>query len=138
MSRAVNFMDRRVDGEGVKTPLLVIVCMLAVVSLGALDRSPPEIGSELDRDGDGKVDYRVYYDERGGVAREEMDFDYDGTMDTFYFYQAGVLQRQEIDSNRDGKVDLWVYLLDGSYVKRYERDTDGDGKPDMARDFGGK
>jgi hypothetical protein len=122
----------------VKTSLLIIVCMLAAGSLGALDRGPSESGSEIDRDGDGKVDYRVYYDEKGAAVREEMDFDYDGAMDTFYFYQAGVLQRQEIDSNKDGRVDLWVYLLDGSYVKRYERDTDGDGKPDVVRDFGGK
>ena len=90
---------------------------------------------EIDRNGDGVIDYRVVYDRRGAVSREEMDFNYDGVMDTFYYYANGVLQREEIDSNNDGKIDIWVYLVDGTYVLRYERDTDGDGKPDFVRDF---
>ncbi len=92
---------------------------------------------ELDRNGDGKVDYRVLYDSAGRVSEEQMDFKGNGIMDTFYYYKGGVLQRVQIDSKDSGKIDIWVYLLDGTYVQRYERDTDGDGKPDVIRNFGG-
>ena len=133
---------------------LVLLCLLAAAALPALDNAGPGSpatppapllpqgaanGSvELDRNGDGHVDYRVYYDARGKVAREELDFNFDGKMDTFYYYKDGVLQREELDTHFDGRIDIWVYLLDGTYVLRYERDMDGDGKADVVRDFGGK
>ncbi len=97
----------------------------------------PDSVEEVDRNGDSVVDYRVVYDHAGMVSRVEMDYDLDGKMDTFFFYDKGVLQREEIDSNGDGKVDIWVYLVDGKYVQRWERDTNGDGTPDVVRDFGG-
>ena len=100
-------------------------------------RGAPNSVVELDRDGDGKIDYRVVYDQAGVVSREEMDYNFDGKMDTFYYYKGGVLQRIEVDSKNTGKIDIWVYLLDGTYVQRYERDTDGDGKPDLVRTFNG-
>ena len=91
---------------------------------------------ESDSTGSGVIDYRVYYDQRGKVAREEMDYNHRGRMDTFYYYKDGVLQRVEIDSKGTGKIDIWVYLVDGTYVQRYERDTTGSGKPDLVRNFG--
>jgi len=97
----------------------------------------PNATIELDRNGDGKVDYRVVYDAKGKVLREEMDYNYDGVMDTFYYYADGVLSRVEIDSKNNGKIDIWVYLLEGKYIQRYERDTTGSGKPDVVRVFGG-
>ncbi|HTP57496.1 MAG TPA: hypothetical protein VMM82_01175 [Spirochaetia bacterium] len=133
---------------------LVLLCLLAACGLSALDkaapgsmaaaptpllpRGAPNGSVELDRNGDGVVDYRVYYDARGKVAREELDFNFDGKMDTFYYYKDGVLQREELDTRFNGQIDIWVYLLEGTYVQRYERDLDGDGKPDIVRDFGGK
>jgi hypothetical protein len=87
---------------------------------------------------DGPIDYRVYYDRRGSLSREELDFNHDGKMDTFYYYKSGVLERVEIDSKFNGKIDIWIYLLEGKYIRRYERDTTGSGKPDVVKDFGGK
>jgi hypothetical protein len=129
--------------------LPALLCAFSLVPL-VLHASPnvpaapplPTLGApnaivELDLNSDGQVDYRVVYDAKGNLAREELDFNYDGVMDTFYYYANGVLARQEIDTKSIGRIDLWIYLVDGLYVQRYERDTDGDGKPDVVRNFGG-
>ncbi len=152
--RGLNLSVAAVDGNGDDRP--AICCPLdrrgaAPLPSGrrahrSLVPTPPTAGPrgapnsvvELDRNGDGKVDYRVVYDQSGAVLREEMDFNFDGKMDTFYYYKSGVLQRVEIDSNNTGRIDIWVYLLDGKYVQRYERDTNGDGKPDLIRVFDGR
>ncbi len=97
----------------------------------------PDAVVELSRQGGGQIDYRVFYDRSGKVAREELDYNVDGKMDTFYYYKDGVLQRVEIDSKGTGKVDIWVYLVDGTYIQRYERDTTGSGTPDVVRTFDG-
>jgi hypothetical protein len=110
---------------------------LVPVAPSAVTRGTPNGAVELDRDGDGKIDYRVVYDQSGLVSREELDFNNDGRMDTFYSYKAGVLDKVEIDSKNNGTIDIRVYLLNGTYVQRYERDTDGDGKPDLVRTFNG-
>lgn len=100
----------------------------------ALPRAAPAM--ESDRNEDGEVDYLLFLDGQGNTEHEEFDFNFDGAMDDFYYYEKGVLVREEIDSDFDGKVDIWVYLLDGKYIERYERDLDGDGKPDQAKVFG--
>jgi hypothetical protein len=106
------------------------------VSPGLADPvGPPHTTLELDTDSAG-VHYRITYDDRGKVLREELDYNRDGKMDTFYYYKEGVLQRVEIDSKYVGKVDIWVYLMEGKYIQRYERDTTGSGKADFVRDFG--
>jgi hypothetical protein len=88
-----------------------------------------------DRDNDGAVDYLLQLDEEGNKVYEELDFNYDGTMDDFYFYSDGILARREIDTNYDGEVDVWVYLHEGVYIERYERDLDFDGTIDQVKDF---
>ena len=137
-----------------KSRWIVPVCLLVASALYPLDKAspgavpfpaPPNLASpvgqpgstvELDRSGTGVVDYRATYDERGRILTEQLDYNDDGRMDTFYYYKEGVLQRVEIDSKFIGKVDIWVYLVDGRYVRRYERDTTGTGKADFVRDFG--
>jgi len=133
---------------------LILVGLLAASALWGIDRqspgaladiSPPLSSgidgvrngiSEIDRNEDDIVDYRIFNDAEGRVVREEMDFNYDGKMDTFYFYKDGALEREEIDSDFDGRVDIWVFIVQGKYIDRYERDTDGDGKPDLVKRFG--
>ncbi len=123
-------MDAATRLIGSKTRLVSVAHMGNV--LGAIN---PVV--ELSRQGGGQIDYRVFYDRSGKVAREELDYNVDGKMDTFYYYKDGVLQRVEIDSKGTGKVDIWVYLVDGTYIQRYERDTTGSGTPDVVRTFDG-
>jgi len=143
-------MRAAVDGEMMHTLRLSLIAaaLFSVVALsGAFSDSMAPVAPPLpppgpangvveDRSGNGDVDYRVFYDQRGKVEHEEIASRHDGRMDTFYYYKDGLLQRVEIDSKGTGKIDLWVYLLDGKYVQRYERDTTGSGKPDLVRTFG--
>jgi hypothetical protein len=88
----------------------------------------------LDRNYDSLIDYAVEYDLQHRKLYEEMDFNHDGKMDDFYFFEEGKLIREEIDSNFDGAVDIWVHL-DGMYILRYEMDSDFDGKIDLTRNY---
>jgi len=129
-------------------PLLAaVVLALAVLPNARADsivpaapKAPPQgppNGVIEERSGGGEVDYRVFYGRGGTVEHEELDFNRDGKMDTFYYYKGGKLSRVEIDTKGTGKIDLWVYLADdGNSVLRYERDTTGSGKPDVVRTFG--
>ena len=89
----------------------------------------------MDRNFDTVIDYNVEYDLQNRKIYEELDFNHDGEMDDFYFYEEGKLIRQEIDSNFDGKIDVWVYL-DGMYIHKYEMDRDFDGVIDVRKDYG--
>jgi hypothetical protein len=107
---------------------------------GQPDEDPKAAGKDVtnissDRDNDGAVDYLLQLDGEGNKLYEELDFNYDGTMDDFYFYSDGILARREIDTNYDGEVDVWVYLHEGVYIERYERDFDFDGTIDQVKDF---
>ena len=88
----------------------------------------------MDRNFDTVIDYNVEYDLGHRKLYEEMDFNHDGQMDDFYYFEEGKLVRQEIDSNFDGAVDVWVYL-DGMYILKYEIDSDFDGNIDFVKDY---
>ncbi len=149
----MNFEALGADGRVMKTAQLALfaavlaACLLLSPGRAAADsiipsppmsspRGPANGVVELDSVGSGSIDYRVYYDGKGSVSREELASKHNGKFDTFYYYKDGVLQRVEIDTKGNGKIDLWVYLLEGKYVQRYERDTTGSGKPDVVRVFG--
>jgi hypothetical protein len=88
----------------------------------------------MDRNFDTVIDYNVEYGMGHQKVYEELDFNHDGQMDDFYFFEEGKLIRQEIDSNFDGAVDVWVYL-DGMYILKYEIDKDFDGTVDFVKDY---
>jgi hypothetical protein len=132
-----------------------IIVILALCAAGILFASP---GNSVDSNSDGKadqwyevsagriekvsmdrnfdtvIDYNVEYDLGHLKVYEEMDFNHDGQMDDFYYFEDGKLIRQEIDTNFDGDVDVWVYL-DGMYILKYEMDSDYDGNIDLVKDY---
>ena len=88
----------------------------------------------MDRNFDTRIDYNVEYGFGHQKLYEELDFNHDGCMDDFYFFEEGKLIRQEVDTNYDGAVDVWVYL-DGQYILRYEMDSNFDGSVDVIKDY---
>lgn len=88
-----------------------------------------------DQNEDGQTDYALYVDEDNYKVREAVDYNNDGQMDDFYYYENEVLQKQEVDTNFDQEIDLWVYMHRGVWVERYERDTNYDGEPDVVKNF---
>jgi len=128
-----------------------VIALLAVVSAcafaldvkaGGQSPQPPAkaqaagaVFTETDSDGDGRIDYSVYFLKTGQKEHEEFDYNKDSVMDDFLYYVEGLLSREEIDSNYDGKIDIRVFLSEGKYIKRYERDLDGDGVADVIKDY---
>ena len=122
-------------------PSLVFIIAATVLPAGEPVRVMEE-GEEdstwirTDRDEDGNFDYNLRVNEMGRKMYEELDFNYDGAMDDFYYYSDGVLERREIDSNYDEDIDIWVYIHEGVYIERYEMDKDFDGEVDTIETFG--
>jgi hypothetical protein len=131
-----------------KARLLLILAILSGSFLYGVDSrnaGPPPppltIGqvlpkSETDANGDGAIDYVVYFDTKGVKEHEEYDYNSDGQMDDFLYFVDGIPKREEIDSDFNGKIDLWIYILEGKYVQKYEKDTNGDGIPDVTKSYG--
>jgi len=85
---------------------------------------------------DGNIDSKLVMDKMKLTTYEESDFNLDGVMDNFYYYENGFIIRQEVDSNYDQMIDVWVYITnDGTAIYRYEKDIDYDGKVDKIKDF---
>lgn len=89
-----------------------------------------------DTDDDGRIDYALQLDDASEKRYEAMDFNGDGLMDDFYIYRGGVLAAEQLDTNFDGSIDLWIFMHDGIRVRGYQRDTDYDGTVDLVKEFG--
>ena len=108
---------------------------------GKADQWIEDLGDErfkvtMDRDFNGAVDYALVYRNDGNKEYEELDYNYDGEMDDFYFYRSGVLNHRHVDTNDDGKADLWVFLDEGVYIWKVERDMDFNGVVDYVKEYG--
>lgn len=79
---------------------------------------------------DGRLDAYFHYDDKGVLAREQFDLDYDGRIDIGRTFRDGKLVLDEQDTNRDGFVDAWR-RYDKGRLLRIETDRDGDGRADM-------
>lgn len=112
-----------------------------------------EVCRAVDLNFDGVIDAYSYFDESGQLRRRENDYDKDGLideisvfkggqiaekdqatalarhLDTWDFFQAGVLVRSERDSNGDGIIDQWwEYPKPGCPL--IHADVNNDGRPD--------
>ncbi|HEY4105803.1 MAG TPA: hypothetical protein VGM44_18010 [Polyangiaceae bacterium] len=112
-----------------------------------------EVCRAVDLNFDGVIDTYSYFDASGQLRRRENDYDKDGQideisvfkggqisekdqstalakhLDTWDFYQAGVLVRTERDSNGDGIIDQWwEYPKPGCPL--IHADVNNDGRPD--------
>ena len=87
-------------------------------------------GIDRDRDGDGRVDVRDYYDDPSGLMKTGFSLTNDGVIDAWaYRDRKGTLRRIEVSRSRDGKVDRWEYYENGQ-LARAEEDDDHDGRVD--------
>ncbi len=85
----------------------------------------------LDADRDGAPEeIRLFDESTGKLVEVDRDRDYDGSLDGWTFYEAGVPRSAQRDNNGDGKPDEWLrYGPDGRATSR-EVDRDGDGVRD--------
>lgn len=89
-----------------------------------------------DTNHDGSIDSKLALDNKRLTIFEETDYNLDGIMDNFYYYDSGFVTRQEVDSNYDQKIDVWVYITNnGKSISRYEKDVDYDGVVDKVKEF---
>jgi hypothetical protein len=74
------------------------------------------VGSQMDRNLDGKVDYVVHYDQRGHIESAEGDDDFDGKFESQYRFRFGNVETSQIDSDADGFPDMYSYFKSGVLV----------------------
>ena len=132
----------RIDANGDRKPDIFIV-----------REAGRETCRAVDLNFDGVIDSYGYFDASGQLRRRENDYDKDGQideisvfkagqiaekdqstalpqhLDTWDFFQAGVLVRSERDSNGDGIIDQWwEYPKPGCPL--IHADMNNDGRPD--------
>jgi len=89
-----------------------------------------EICRAIDFNFDGKIDTFLYFDAQGNLRRRESDFDRDGLIDEIAFYKNGVVVEKHRETNLDGKLDTWDTYVNGQLTSR-RLDTNRDGKVDQ-------
>jgi len=88
---------------------------------------------QVDFDHDGRKDWVVGYNRKGGVLFEKADLDYDGKFDMSAIYdpKTGKVVEVERDSDFDGKYDLKETYDSGGILASVRRDRNGDENPDV-------
>ena len=141
-----------------------IIAFLVLLSLTLWVSPSPIHAKEIreDTDNDGQTDRIVHLAPSGDVVKLEADTNGDLKLDTFQYYQGGVIERIERDTDADGRIDERDILENEKPVARqmlnikgeiisilsfdgerrpleWRRDTTGDGRLDTAHKYqGGK
>ncbi len=76
---------------------------------------------EADLNGDRRKDIVRLYNDEGRPAREEVDRDFDGTIDEISHFTNGRITLREVDTSGDGMIDTKIFYESGVPV-RAERD----------------
>lgn len=92
---------------------------------------------QVDLDHDGRKDYVVAFNRKGGMIFEKFDFTFDGKFDAFARYdeKTGTLYQVQRDSDFDGKYDITEMYDDNGVLESVRRDRNGDKKPDVWEQF---
>ena len=88
---------------------------------------------QVDFDHDGRKDYVVAYNRKGGTTFEKLDFDFDGRFDAFRIFDenSGRLVEVQRDSDFDGRYDLLEVYDDDEVLTTIKQDRNADGAPDV-------
>lgn len=70
-----------------------------------------------------------------GERRYELDYNADGTFDSFSYYEGGRILRAQSDRNFDGNIDEWLYYDREGTIDREEVDVNFDGKVDNSSTY---
>jgi hypothetical protein len=84
-----------------------------------------EVCRGVDLNMDGRMDAWTYYDSAGRVRRKEYDFDRDGIVDEIATFQAGVVTAKQRATLLANRLDTWEYYQNGM-LARSERDSNAD------------
>jgi hypothetical protein len=86
---------------------------------------------EIDTNVDGIKDVVRTFNEKGEPLHEEADSNYDGKIDDWINFTAGVIEEEDVDSTYSaGRPNVWKFYVDGQ-LSRVRRNTHcQSGKPD--------
>jgi len=84
----------------------------------------------IDLNFDGVIDSYSYMDGTGRLRRREYDYDKDGLIDEIATYSGGVLTEKDQATSLNRKLDTWDFYQNG-VIARSERDSNGDGVVDQ-------
>jgi len=105
------------------------------------DKSRLLLKKRTDLNFDGEYDVITEFDEVGAIKTEFTDSDFDGRLDRVDHYQDNLRMKSEIDTNYDGQPDLFFFYLrteeGATRIDRKERDTNFDGQIDFWEQFDG-
>ena len=83
---------------------------------------------EIDKNEDGVIERREYYDASQALEKVEASTRPDGRVTRTEFYDGGALWRAEEDIDGNGAVDRWETYANG-LVRSVAFDTEGTGRP---------
>ena len=79
-----------------------------------------------DKNGDGKIEERLYFDTAGSLSKRRLDTDADGDMDLLETYRNGEVHEQWWDHDQDGHFERMA-AFDQGRLAQVEEDSDLDG-----------
>ena len=118
-------------GRGAR--LFFIGLAIGIAGTAAFLRAPT-MSSDLDHNGDGRIDEKWVYSPNGTVLKSESDRNFDRKLDYVSSFRDGVVHSGESDEDFDGSFETHWFYSQGSLL-RSESDTDGDTIVDLRTHF---
>ena len=129
--------DNRAKGHTFRDILIGITIgvLISVIGFFVYDHREKHLSGvvKYDLNKDSRPDLFYYY-ENGIIVREEKDRNFDGKIDEWFFFKDGVVDHGVSDNNFDGIADAWFHFKNG-VLTRFEIDTNSDNKPEIIEHF---